>query len=300
MTLVVACWGTTFVLVKSALGDCTPAAFNLARMLLAFAVLALAYRKSLGRLRRNQILWGAVVGLCLALGYQFQTTGLARTTPSKSAFITGMTVVLVPLFSIIPWLRPHGTRPPRWNAGLGAIAAFCGIVLLTFTPANSAGAASGLLASLPSINLGDLLTFGCAIGFTFHCIALGYASPQIGFRLLAVLQVGFSALFMALSLPLIERPHFLLTPRLIFALAISALVSTAFAFSVQSWAQTILPPAHTALILTLEPVFAWITSYLVTGERFGSRQIAGALLILAGIGLSELLPQPHIPTTHEA
>jgi drug/metabolite transporter (DMT)-like permease len=307
MLCVVAVWGSTFVLIKGALADATPAAFNLARMTLAFLVLAAAYHSSWRGIRRWQIASGALVGLCLAVGYQFQTTGLARTTPSKSAFITGLVVVLVPLFSAVPALRPSGARPPRWNALLGAALAFLGILLLTApavssvtNPSLATAYFAGLLPDLSSINAGDLLTLGCAIGFAFHCIALSYVSPRIGFRPLALLQVGFCAVFMGASLPFIEHPHVTWTPRLIIALAIAAVLATAAAFSIQSWAQSVLPPTHTALLLTLEPVFAWITSFLVVHERLGLRPACGALLILAGIALTELVPQPHVPTAHEA
>ena len=85
MLFVVAVWGSTFVLIKGALADATPAAFNLVRMTLAFAVLAAAYRASWRGIQRWQLASGALVGLCLAAGYQFQTIGLVRTTPSKSA-----------------------------------------------------------------------------------------------------------------------------------------------------------------------------------------------------------------------
>jgi drug/metabolite transporter (DMT)-like permease len=307
MLFVVAVWGSTFVLIKGALADATPAAFNLARMTLAFLVLAAAYHRSFRGIRKSQIASGALVGLCLAMGYQFQTTGLARTTPSKSAFITGLVVVLVPLFSVVPGLRPLGARPPRWNAFLGAATAFAGILLLTAPAvANAAKPSSpislfaSLLPDLSSINIGDLLTFGCAIGFAFHCIALSHISPRIGFRPLALLQVGFCAVFMAVSLPFIEHPHIVWTPRLIVALTIAAVLATAAAFSIQSWAQSILPPTHTALLLTMEPVFAWITSFLIMHEQLGLRAACGALLILSGIALTELVPQPLIPTAHEA
>jgi len=300
MLFVVAVWGSTFVLIKGALGDATPGAFNLVRMTLAFVVLAAAYHRSDREFWRGLHAWqlgaGAMVGLCLAVGYQFQTTGLARTTPSKSAFITGMVVVLVPLLSAVPGLRPAGGRAPRWNAFAGAGLAFVGILLLT-APAGAAvqgpgslmGSALSVLPDLSTINVGDLLTFGCAIGFALHCIALSHVSPRIGYRPLAVMQVGFCALFMALSLPLIERPHMLWTARLVIALGIAAVLATAAAFSIQSWAQSVLPPTHTALLLTMEPVFAWITSFLVMGERLGGRQAGGAFLILAGIGLTEML-----------
>jgi drug/metabolite transporter (DMT)-like permease len=307
MLFVVAVWGSTFVLVKGALADATPAAFNLVRMTLAFAVLGVVYHRYWRTIRRWQVGAGALVGLCLAVGYQFQTTGLARTTPSKSAFITGLMVVMVPLLSTIPGLRPPGGRPPRWNAFVGAGLAFTGIVLLTAPaaepasgPATLLGRAARLLPDLTSMNLGDLLTLGCAVGFAFHCLALSHVSPRIAFQPLALLQVGFCAIFMALSLPLIEHPQITWTPRLAVALAIAAVLATALAFSIQSWAQSVLPPTHTALLLTLEPVFAWITSFLVMGERLGLGPACGAGLILAGIALTELVPQPHLATAHEA
>jgi drug/metabolite transporter (DMT)-like permease len=258
MLFVVAVWGSTFVLIKGALADATSAAFNLARMILAFAVLAAAYHHYWRGIRAWHVGAGAVVGLCLATGYQFQTIGLARTTPSKSAFITGLVVVLVPLLSAFRILRPPGAHRPRWNAFAGAALAFTGILLLT-TPASSSQApASGfhamaaLLPDLSSINIGDVFTFGCAIGFAFHCIALGHVSPRIRFQPLAFLQVGFCAVFMAISLPFIERPHIHWTPRIFLALAIAAVLATAAAFSIQSWAQSILPSTHTALIMTME------------------------------------------------
>jgi drug/metabolite transporter (DMT)-like permease len=105
---------------------------------------------------------------------------------------------------------------------------------------------------------------------------------------------------MAVSMPLIEHPHMHLTARLSMSLAVAAVLATAAAFSIQSWAQSILPATHTALLMTLEPVFAWITSFLLMGERLGLRPASGAVLILAGIALTELIPPPHVPTAHEA
>jgi drug/metabolite transporter (DMT)-like permease len=307
MLFVVAVWGSTFVLIKGALVDATPAAFNLVRMTLAFVVLAVAYHRAWRGIKRWMIASGALVGLCLATGYQFQTTGLARTTPSKSAFITGLVVVLVPLFSLVPALRAPGAKLPRWNAFVGAALAFIGILLLTAPAAAEASRASSSLSSiasvlpdLSSINIGDMLTFGCAVGFALHCIALSHTSPRIGFRPLAILQVGFCAIFMAVSLPFIEHPHIAWTPRLAMALAVAAVLATAAAFSIQSWAQSVLPPTHMALLLTMEPVFAWITSFLIMHERLGLRPASGAMLILAGIAITELVPQPHVPTAHEA
>jgi drug/metabolite transporter (DMT)-like permease len=288
---VVAIWGSTFVVVKGALADVSPLLFNLVRMTLAFACLAFFYRGHFGRVDRRSLSAGAIVGFCLAMGYQFQTAGLRLTTPSKSAFITGMVVVLVPLLCAIPFLRPPNSRSPAWNAWLGALVAFIGIVLLTTPP--------GAGFAFRSINVGDVLTFGCALGFSLHVLALAHLSPRVPFEQLALLQVGFCAVFMAISMPLLEHPWIHWSLRLLVALIVTAVLATAAAFTVQSWAQKLLPATHTALILALEPVFAWLISFLFFGERLGRRSATGALLILAGIALTELIPAPVQPTAHE-
>jgi len=277
-------WGATFVLVKDALHDATPLLFNLMRMSIAFLVLAAVNYRHLRCLSRRAVVSGAAVGALLAAGYQFQTSGLARTSPANSAFITGLVVVFVPLFTFLPPLRPAGTRAPRWTALAGALLAFCGLLLLT-TPA---GTAWGHL--IASISVGDLLTLVCAVAFAGHLQALAHFSPRLPAPQLATLQIGFAALIMLLTLPLGERPHAVFTGRLVIALAVTSILATAAAFTIQSWAQKHLPPTHTAVILTLEPVFAWLTALLFLQEHLGQRGLAGAGLILAGIALTELLP----------
>jgi drug/metabolite transporter (DMT)-like permease len=261
-------------------------------MVVAFACLAIVYRSHWQHITRRAILSGAVVGFCLAMGYQFQTAGLRLTTPSKSAFITGLVVVLVPLLSAIPFLRPKNSHAPHWNVYLGAVLAFGGIVLLT-TPAHAG-------FDFSSIHPGDVLTLGCALGFALHVLALAHTLPRVPYTQLALLQIGFCACFMAISGPLFEHPSIRWTPRVIFALLIAALLATAAAFTIQSWAQQFLPATHTALILALEPVFAWMTSFVVLGERLSFRASLGALLILAGITCTEFLPNRMQPTAHEA
>lgn len=291
MLFVVVVWGSTFVLIKNALQDVSPLLFNLVRMTLAFLAMAVGYRQHWKHLTKRSWISGAVVGTFLAMGYQFQTAGLAKTSPSNSAFLTGLLVVLVPLLSTIPWLRAKGAHAPRWNAWVGAVAAFFGIVLLT-TP-------TGAGLDVTRMGVGDLLSLFCALGFALHCLALSHTAPHVDFKQLALLQIGFCALLMAVTTPLLEHPVLHLTPRLILALLIAALLATAAAFSIQSWAQSILPATHTALILTLEPVFAWITSFLFLKERLNLRSGAGALLILAGIGVTELFPTAPPPSAHE-
>jgi drug/metabolite transporter (DMT)-like permease len=288
---VVFIWGATFVVVKDALQDASPLLFNLLRMSLAFIALVILNHRQLRHINRRSIVSGLVVGLFLAAGYQFQTTGLARTTAAKSALITGLVVVFVPLFCLIPAIRPPGTPVPRWTAAIGALLAFSGLLLLT-TPAGTSW--QNLFSS---IVLGDLLTLACAIAFAAHLLSLAHTSPKVPTAQLATLQIGAAALVMAITLPLGGVPHLNLTPRLIFALAITSLLATAAAFTIQSWAQQHLAPTHTAILLTLEPVFACLTSFFVLHEHLGRRSLVGAALILAGIAFIELFPiKATIPT----
>jgi drug/metabolite transporter (DMT)-like permease len=280
---VVFVWGATFVLIKDALADASPLLFNLLRMSLAFVALALVNHREFRRINRRAILSGLIVGLFLATGYQLQTAGLAITTPAKSALITGLVVVFVPLFTVIPALRPANAPPPRWTAALGALLAFSGLLLIT-TPSGTS-----FRDIFVSIGPGDLLTLACAIAFAGHLLALAHTSHRVPTAQLATLQIGAAALFMAITLPLDRHPHLSVTPRLLIALAITSLLATAAAFTIQSWAQQYLPPTHTAVLLTLEPVFACITSFLILHEHLGLRALSGAALILAGIATIELL-----------
>ena len=302
---VVLVWGCTFPLVKSALRDISPLLFNLLRMSLA-AIVMLAVLLAHDRTKptrtgsprssisgQSELRLTATAGLFLALGYQFQTSGLAHTTPSKSAFLTGLVVVLVPILSLLPRVAPPTAPRPNPIVFLGAILAFIGLILLTSQPGTGAAILSGM-------HLGEWLTLACALAFAAHLLTLAHAAPQLSARRLGTLQIAFAALFMLLTLPLGGHPTLHLTHIAILALAITALFATAAAFTIQSWAQQILPPTHTALILTLEPVFAALTSLLFFHERFGRRELLGAALILAGILLAELRSSTPVPANAPA
>jgi drug/metabolite transporter (DMT)-like permease len=291
---VVFVWGATFVLVKDALQDASPLLFNLLRMTLAFLALVIVNRRQLRNINRQALFSGLIVGLFLAAGYQFQTAGLALTTPAKSAFITGLVVVFVPLFTIVPALRSANTPAPRWTTAVGALLAFSGLLLLT-TPRGTS-----FQNLFVSIGTGDLLTLACAIAFAGHLLALAHTSHRVPTGQLATLQIGVAAAVMAVTLPLGGKPHLAVTPRLLIALAVTSLLATAAAFTIQSWAQRHLPPTHTAILLTLEPVFACLTSFLVLHEHLGPRSLLGAALILAGIAFSELLSATNPLSTYPA
>ncbi len=276
-------WGTTFPLVKAALRDTSPLLFNLLRMTIASVVLLLANGTTLRKLTKTQWQLSAMTGLLLALGYECQTVGLTSTTPSKSAFLTGLVVVLVPLLSALPAARsPIAPRPGPF-AYAGAAIAFIGIVLLTANPGTG-------LALLSGMHRGEWLTLAAALAFALHLLTLARAAADIPPRALGTLQIAFAALAMLLLLPLERHPFVYWTRTVTLALAVTAVLATAAAFTIQSWAQRHLPASHTALIFTLEPVFAALTSLLFLGERLRPEALAGAGLILSGILLAEVGP----------
>jgi drug/metabolite transporter (DMT)-like permease len=284
LVLITLIWGSTFVLIKNALADSSPLLLNAVRLSLAAAILAVVYPKQLAQLRRPALLAGILVGILLFLGYTLQTTGLKLTTPSKSAFLTGVSTVLVPLFLVIFWK----TRVHPWRAaGIGL--ALAGLFLMT-VPAGRQG-----LADFARINSGDMLTIGCAVAFAFYIIVLGRSTKRFPFEQIALLQVGVAAVLTAVASPMLEHPQLHPSPAVVATVLVTGIFGTALAFTVQAWAQQFTPATHAALIFTLEPVFAWLTSFLYLKERLDTRSGGGALLILAGVVVSELLGQVSRP-----
>ncbi|MCI0352404.1 MAG: DMT family transporter [Acidobacteriales bacterium] len=278
LILVTFVWGATFVQIKDALNDITPLLFNAVRMAVAAAVLALIYRKHIPTMRRPAMKAGLLVGVFLTLGYEFQTAGLNLTTPSKAGFITGLYVVLVPIFLVLFWRRKIKT----WTA-VGVLSALVGLYLLTVP------SGSGWGGNFTGANRGDLLILICAVAFAFHIILLGRAAQRYAFEQIALVQVATSAVLMLLVTPLLERPQVIWSAKVVWAIAVTGILATSVAFAIQTWVQQFLPPTNTALIFSLEPVFAWLTSYVVLGERLGARAVVGAILILAGVLASEIL-----------
>jgi len=270
-------WGATFIVIKNALADATPLVFNAVRMAFASVVLCAIFFRQLRRLPVGALRAGFEIGTLMWLGYEFQTAGLLYTSASKSAFLTGVSVVLVPLLLAVFWRR-HVNR----FTIAGVAAALIGLYLLCVPPNQ------GL--SLASLNRGDLLTLACALAFAFQIIILGRSAQHYDFAHLVPIEISVCALWMIVSIPIADRHAFIrFTPAMCAALAVTALLGTVACFIVQAWAQRFTPPTHTALIFSLEPVFAGLTSYLLIGERLGPRAFLGAAFILTGVLASELL-----------
>ena len=281
---VVLVWGTTFVLIKAALQDCTPLLFNQIRMLLAAALLLFVNGREVLRARGRVWTGGVLAGCLLALGYELQTAGLARTTAAKNALLTGTVVVLVPLFALLAAAITRSKAKVRWPVLVSAALSFFGIALLT-TPAGTT-----LQSLRGAIQFGDVLSLLCAVGFAAHLLTLAHFSKGSSAAVLVTVQIGAAALAMSIATPLLERAHAHVTGLLVTTWVLTACFATAAAFWIQTWAQKHMPPTHVAVMLALEPAFAWVTSLMFLGERLGSRGAVGAGLILGGLLLGELAP----------
>jgi len=271
-------WGSTFVAVKGALEDVSTLLFIALRFVLAAALMGFFFQRTLFRReswRGNAGAAGVITGFLLFLGYALQTAGLRYTTASKSAFITGLYIVVVPL--IVSCVKRSRPRPLEW-AGVGL--AFGGTALLT--------SGSGTF----HLNGGDILTVGCAVAFAAHMVAVEHFTQRLNYKLLSILQVGAVGVFAALTFGWAEKPFLVATPRLIMALAITAVFATAISFALYTWAQGHTTATRAALIFSLEPVFAGLVAWIWAGEAWTGRALFGAALILAGIMAVELKPRP--------
>lgn len=283
-------WGSTFVLVKAALADCSVFLFLGIRFSIAAVALGLTFR---GRLRGSgrEYFAGFLTGLFLSAGYILQTVGLKYTTASKSGFLTGLYIVLVPLLAACVYRTGSGgPTVPGWREWLGIAMATSGMTLMTVdwdTIRNWGGGGGGF-----ALNQGDLLTLAGAGAFAVHLLMLGHYTGRVSVPVLSFTQIATSAVVPLGLLPMLETPAVRWTSSLVAVLAITGLLATAVVFVLQTWAQRHTPPSRTALILALEPVFAMICGIAVAGERLTVPAAIGAALILGGILRVEMKPSP--------
>jgi drug/metabolite transporter (DMT)-like permease len=267
LVVVTAIWGCTFVVVKGALADASPLPFLAVRFVLAGLLLLAVLGR--GQVERGTIFPGSMLGLFLFAGYLFQTWGLIYTTPSKSAFLTGFSVILVPVIMMLSGFRMGPATL------LGAVLGLVGIYLLVAP------------AGMAAVNRGDILTLAGALSFAVHIVLVGHYTKKFSFLHLVPVQILAVGLLSSLALLIVPHQTLHFTARLVVAILVTALLATGVAFSVQNWAQQYTPAAHTALIFALEPVFAALSSWLAMGEHFGGRALLGSGLILAGMVVSE-------------
>lgn len=266
-----ASWGSTFFLIRDLLERVPTLDFLAVRFLIATVAMLLVAPRAVARLspesRRHAMVLGAIYGVAQIL----QTSGLAHTPASVSGFITGMYVVITPLLAAV-LLR---TRIGALTWAAVALAAV-GLGVLTL---------QGL-----SLGYGEGLTLLSAVLYALHIVGLGAWSDPRQALGMSIVQIGVIALLCSIA----TVPDGVVLPSGAAdwaSVIYMALVAGAAAMLAQTWAQAHLPPTRSAIIMSMEPVFAATFAVWLGGEPATSRMLGGGLLVLTAMLLVELAPR---------
>ena len=276
-----ACWGSTFFLIKDLLDRVPTLDFLAVRFAIASVVLVLVAPKALGRLSPEVRKHAVVLGLLYGVAQILQTTGLAHTAASVSGFVTGLYVVFTPLLAAVIL---HTRIPPiTWAA---VVLATIGLAVL---------ALDGF-----SIGYGEFITLLSAVLYALHIVGLGAWSTVQDALGMTILQVIVIAAVCTVST---VHDGIVLPDRTgdWVSVIYMAVVAGGLALLAQTWAQAHLPPTRSALIMSMEPVFASFFAVWLGGEHLTSRLLLGGSMVLAAMLVVELAPRrvvegevPHI------
>ncbi len=303
LLLVTVCWGVSFPSIKAATPLCSPALFVALRFVAAtlllwtlwprFARVLPARLQARGRgliLDPPAVRHGILLGALLFVGYTTQTVGMHTTSANNSAFITALSVVLVPLILF----AGHGVRPSPAVA-TGVALALAGLWLLT-------------QPDLRGVVAGDLWTLACAVSYAIYLVRLNFALAKASFLPILFWSLAVVAVLSGLWALLIEETVFEPVKTLWISLAVTTVLSTLVALYLQNRWQGYTTSSRAALIFAAEPVFAAFFSWAALGEQLAGRALPGAGLILAAVLTVELggpaeiddrLPRPLVPEEPE-
>jgi drug/metabolite transporter (DMT)-like permease len=275
LVAIAAIWGLTFSLVQDAITHIPVMTFLAYRFIPAAFIVGVFSLKDVRGLSRSGWRVGLLMGTFLTGGYVFQTLGLERTSASHTGFITGLWVVLTPVFGTL-FFRYRSD----WHVWVATAMSALGLLLL------SGFGGEGRL-------VGDLLVLVCAVSFTLHIFASDRAVAEHSVGGLVAVQLGLCGLFCLMVAGAqgdLQLPN---SGVVWLALAITAVIASALGFFVQAYAQRQASPSRTALILASEPAFAGLFAYLLKGETLTLLGWCGAALIMVAILSVELAtPRP--------
>ncbi|ADL13281.1 DMT family transporter [Acetohalobium arabaticum] len=270
LLFVVFVWGTTFAIMKGVFDIVTPFYFLTLRFWTAVIVLVLIFHRRLKKLDWETIKLGSFVGIFLFGGFAFQVVGLNYTTASKAGFLTGLSVVIVPILSAIIL-----KKIPSMLTVIGVTLATIGLGLLSF---------NGEFI----FNFGDFLVFLCAVSLAVYILLVGKYVQQKDSILLTIVQITTVALLSGFSSLVEGSFEVVLQPELWGAVVYMAFFATTLALVVQNKAQEFTTPTRTAIIFSMEPVFAAVFAYFYLGEVISVNSYWGGLLIVVGMIIAEL------------
>ena len=265
-------WGTSFVIMKSALDNIGAMWLLSIRFTGAALLLGLFGWKRIRAMSRRAAVGSVLMGLCLAAAYIVQTYGLVYTTPGKNAFLTNVYCVMVPFMAWAVYRR----RPSAAHV-LGALLCLAGIGFVS-------------LGALEGFNIGDGLTLLCGVFYAGQIIVLEHYTGEADALSLSALQFAVAAAVCWIGALLFERAPTGLTDGDLLALAYLSVFCTALCFFLEAWGMQVTPGATAAVLMTLEAVFGVLTSILFYHEVMTPRLVLGFVLIFAAVLLTELNP----------
>ena len=269
LLLVAIIWGFAFVAQRAGMDFVGPFTFNAVRFALGGLVLLPFIRKPGPGLRVSLVLGGGLAGGALFLGSSLQQIGIVYTTAGKAGFITGLYVVLVPILGLA---RAQRASSVTWA---GALLSAAGLYLLCVDESMS-------------INVGDVLVFIGSFFWALHVHVIASLSRRIAAGRLAFFQYTACAALSYVAALLIEEISVLSIFDAAIPILYGGLFSIGIGYTLQVIGQRQVPPAHAAIILSLEAVFAVLGGWLLLAETLPLRGLAGCALMLCGMILSQL------------
>lgn len=268
---IVVIWGSTFAIIKGILDQIMPFTFLAYRFFWAAFILCLIFWKRLKDIDKIILGKGFLIGIFLFLGFTFQTVGLKYTTATKAGFITGLSVVLVPIISHF-FIREKISK----NSIIGVILAVIGLWFLNYN-------------SSFIFNFGDFLVLWCAVSFAMHIISVGLYARKVDYVLLVIVQLTTVFVLSFLMALFFERPgiHLYYPSGVWWSIILTGIFATALAFYMQNKFQRYSTATKTAIIFSGEPIFGAIFAYLLLGEKVGLIAWIGGLLIIFGMIISQ-------------
>lgn len=266
-------WGSGFVFSAISLDYLTPYQILAVRFSIGVLILSLIFYKRLIKIKKSTLVKGFILGFLLYFAFLLQTVGLQYTTPSKNAFITAINVVIVPFIALVIDKR----KIDKFEL-TGAFLAVIGIAFLS------------LQLTAAEINLGDLLTLGCAFGFAFQIYYTAKYVKDEDPILLTVVQMGAAAIFAWIFVFARGELNFSLQWEGVLSTLYLGVFSTTLAYCFQTMAQKVTSETKTAIILSTEAFWGMVFSVIILSEILTGRMIIGAILILTAILLAETKP----------
>ncbi len=265
-------WGSTFLLTKYTIQFTGPFTYLAYCFAIGALILAGVFRRRLAHLTRVELRSGLVMGCLLFAGYALQTVGLQYTITSKAAFITGLYIPLVPVFSII-FLRNRLSK----EAMIGVVLSALGLLLLSINKDFNL-----------VFGLGELLLLGCAFAFALHIVCISKFVPHADAINLVIVQLCLTSVLSFIIAPL-SHESLLLPPswQIWGALIFMGVADFAFCLTAMNWAQQFISSTRATLIYACEPVWAGLIGTLV-GQSLSLPAWIGGACICLGMIVSEI------------